>query len=700
MGGVYNPGGGGGGGGSTTFADYNTIGTGGDYADVQAMLDDSKYKGILISDVTEDSDIGIDANGLVLLLNDFKLTMGTNQFLWSAAGNVTVEGIGQTSEIDYTYGTASRLLFEPTTTYDQDCVLILKSMTITSNSTASNCYINRNGTKEVYGESLWLNLADQTATGFNITGADHQLRDITLNGGGSSCRYGINMSGSRIDGITLRGSWSSFGQGILCAANEDNVISNIQSEVSVELNLSGSVSNIREIAGSLDIEVLDGFSSFTNVRVSGDLLMSGEDFCLFSNCEFAAMTMANTEIENHFSACRFTGAVSISSDDNTFSGCRFVSTVTLPTGADNNLFSDCYFGGALSITGDQNSFVGCQMQSTTTLNAGADNSIFSSCAMQSTWTISSNENAFGQITCFGFTVNGDRNKFSGINAQSSTITVSTGADNNKFYGVETSNNITSDGDFCDFYGVKCGTLTLDTNSNDCLVYCDDFAYVDNGTNNTQINSAGGGGGTAQQQQVYPLEDIAHFTTSVTGSGAVTQASSLYGISLDTGATDGSKVELIGPMVASQTLQQDYWSQNFQFKFISQLTNSTADAHVSSILYGTATDPDSSGGITAEHCGFILDTTVLDASNSQGTTQTTTDISSGVTMTNLNAYYAVADSGTDIKYYVNGTLKATHTTNLPTGTTNLGLQLYLKNDAGITTSRNQRTGVITLAWDAI
>lgn len=44
--------------------------------------------------------------------------------------------------------------------------------------------------------------------------------------------------------------------------------------------------------------------------------------------------------------------------------------------------------------------------------------------------------------------------------------------------------------------------------------------------------------------------------------------------------------------------------------------------------------------------------------------TNTDISSGLTLTNWNHYKFVFTQGVDTKFYVNGILKATHTTNLP------------------------------------
>jgi len=59
-----------------------------------------------------------------------------------------------------------------------------------------------------------------------------------------------------------------------------------------------------------------------------------------------------------------------------------------------------------------------------------------------------------------------------------------------------------------------------------------------------------------------------------------------------------------------------------------------------------------------------DSNKLYAWNSATVAATTTDISAGITVTDWNLYKMVYTYGTDIKYYINGTLVATHTTNLP------------------------------------
>ena len=70
--------------------------------------------------------------------------------------------------------------------------------------------------------------------------------------------------------------------------------------------------------------------------------------------------------------------------------------------------------------------------------------------------------------------------------------------------------------------------------------------------------------------------------------------------------------------------------------------------------------------TASNIRFVVDNATLYAANGNGTSATNTDISSYLTISQWNIFEIVFNPGTDIKYYINGTLVSTHTTNLPTG----------------------------------
>lgn len=83
------------------------------------------------------------------------------------------------------------------------------------------------------------------------------------------------------------------------------------------------------------------------------------------------------------------------------------------------------------------------------------------------------------------------------------------------------------------------------------------------------------------------------------------------------------------------------------------------------------DVPNGGTDTARHVGFYFVDSVVYASVANGTTQTRTDISSGITLTDKNVYRFVKTAA-QVLFYVNGTLKATISTNVPTGSANMYL----------------------------
>jgi len=80
-------------------------------------------------------------------------------------------------------------------------------------------------------------------------------------------------------------------------------------------------------------------------------------------------------------------------------------------------------------------------------------------------------------------------------------------------------------------------------------------------------------------------------------------------------------------------------------------------------------PNGDGTMTEAHAGFIISSTsTLYASVSDGTTQNKIQIDvDGYTLTTY-IYYRIVRIGSSIKFYINGVLKQTLTTNLPDDTT--------------------------------
>ncbi len=76
--------------------------------------------------------------------------------------------------------------------------------------------------------------------------------------------------------------------------------------------------------------------------------------------------------------------------------------------------------------------------------------------------------------------------------------------------------------------------------------------------------------------------------------------------------------------------------------------------------------------------FVMNNTTLFAVTADGSANTNTDVSSGITMTEHNVLGIHFESTSSVKFYINGTLVATHTTNIPTSGTPL---LALGNNSG-------------------
>lgn len=82
--------------------------------------------------------------------------------------------------------------------------------------------------------------------------------------------------------------------------------------------------------------------------------------------------------------------------------------------------------------------------------------------------------------------------------------------------------------------------------------------------------------------------------------------------------------------------------------------------------------------TSHHIGFFIDSSGnVQASVADGTTQTKSSALTGFTLAASNTYSFVHTKGTDVKFYINGVLKATLTTNIPVNTSSF----YIKFAAG-------------------
>jgi hypothetical protein len=226
-------------------------------------------------------------------------------------------------------------------------------------------------------------------------------------------------------------------------------------------------------------------------------------------------------------------------------------------------------------------------------------------------------------------------------------------------------------------------LNLIEGSNVTLTVADDSA--NNEVDVTIAAASGGGNQRASFGTVF--EKAERFTLTTVSTGSATFG--VNGLVLSTGATGTSSqaarleggsfngwdkyahntaVAIYCRVSTAPTTGSAYFGSNFQTVNGSGHTYNSRDGYGFKITYS---------GSTA----------TLSATNSNGTTETATDITSGITVTSEHLYYAYYDStNNQILFYVDGTLKATHTTNLPNeaATVNTPLGLSVSNDATATT----------------
>lgn len=152
------------------------------------------------------------------------------------------------------------------------------------------------------------------------------------------------------------------------------------------------------------------------------------------------------------------------------------------------------------------------------------------------------------------------------------------------------------------------------------------------------------------------------------------------------------------------LVQNEWNSNPELLGMVRLTSTTAAAFVSWFAMGGntgSTGPDAAGAWTVGHIGFILDQATLYASNAGGGTQTRTDITGTLDMTKNHLLRATVVSGASVKFYVDGVLVATHTTNIPSGgfASESPVTMGITNDSGVATARSLGFSGGTVSWNA-
>ena len=182
------------------------------------------------------------------------------------------------------------------------------------------------------------------------------------------------------------------------------------------------------------------------------------------------------------------------------------------------------------------------------------------------------------------------------------------------------------------------------------------------------------GGAVKTMSSHEFTTITPYTTTASNSGTVTAGSSPgpY-LKLFTSINSSNSAAALAVTSGASSLDSDFWDLDPEINYIVDHSVATGSWRGSYCLDSSSLatgGPSTSGAYTTKHAGFIITvnsgTVIIYASNATGSVQTKTDVTGSYTITNNLRFRTVVTSGTDVKFYINGTLVATHTTNLPSG----------------------------------
>jgi hypothetical protein len=331
------------GGGASTIS---TVGTGGDYATVSAAISAGKYNLILISDVTEISDIGISENTNINL-NGNTLNLGSNKIARPSLKKLTIHNGGLTVKLTSSGSSILSRVESPEYT-------ILNKIHFTNNTTVALCPIIDN--HAVISECL-INLPNVSSGGFGGvsggSGLNLLVSDCHFIGGGTACQNGI-QSYSISNNLLFTGTFKTNDYiAILRGGVHANIIINTSAGNRIRV---GRCVNLQDITGAYAVYCEESISDSLIAGLGGAAPVP--DHVRVSNVNF--ITPAKAVFNNNkmiMVNCRFSDSVDVNGDDNKISNCNIgtvtsgTKTITVNATANNTIITNCSTEAAISDSG-------------------------------------------------------------------------------------------------------------------------------------------------------------------------------------------------------------------------------------------------------------------------------------------------------------------------------------------------------------
>ncbi|KKN59595.1 hypothetical protein LCGC14_0540580 [marine sediment metagenome] len=229
-----------------------------------------------------------------------------------------------------------------------------------------------------------------------------------------------------------------------------------------------------------------------------------------------------------------------------------------------------------------------------------------------------------------------------------------------------------------------------------------LAIVDGGTETKKITvtnlTAGVGGGTPQLTISTVFESTARFTTTFIGGGIATVNATEMQVGTSATITSSSKVLLF--VVAGGNYDSPFAS-NSQFSTLGNYIRIEGTDYHMYFGVGALTVEGTGSGITYTGSQYGFKRTrassgaaETSATNADGATETATVF----TLVNQRSLHAKKTGTTNIKFYNDRTLEATHTTNLPSAALGTVMQIAVSN-LGVASNTNIGMGFYNYSQDA-
>jgi len=333
-----------------------SVGTGGDYADVQAAYDDGARNVHLVSDVTEDSDIAVGLNTyFVLNLNNYTLDLDNNQI--TVSNNAGLHVFGDNIE-------ESRLLYSPTSSA-QDCIdcpfgaseVILQNFTYEHDTSSTNCDLI-DGAPVVFLQNVQFLLPNTLGCGLILENDQSVAISPLFVGGGSACdlvlivRGGATVHSPRFTG-TFESKSTSLG---VVEITGGGVVTDLKTHSTLYVENGGVLQQAYADNTALNLTTIADESMYEGCDLgSGTFEDDSFDYVVATSL----ITSGTFDIDGNrglYTNCRAQGGVDIAGNYNWWQGQAGANagggsnTITVQSGATSNILNG-FVDAAISDSG-------------------------------------------------------------------------------------------------------------------------------------------------------------------------------------------------------------------------------------------------------------------------------------------------------------------------------------------------------------